>query len=84
MSSIAEILEWKFPNTPKIKTRQNSKTGKMEIFDWPGPGPVPSKQQITAWQTQFDARVKPTDPIQDATTLDELKAALAIRLPFNG
>jgi len=79
MSSLAEVLEFKFPAVEGIRTRE-SENGGMEIFDWPGPGLTPTPTQIAVWTTEYDSRVITPDPIQAATTLDELKTALVDRV----
>jgi len=84
MATLAQILEWKFPNTEGIQTKENLTTGEMEIFDWPEVlGSEPTTQQIAAWEAEFDALPPPADPdeellaaIQAATNLQELKDAL--------
>lgn len=83
MTSLSELLEWKFPNTPGLRTREDG-LGGVEIFDWPGPGPTPNAQQIAAWQAEFDNAPTLPDPVEAATTLDELKIALIDRIkPHN-
>jgi hypothetical protein len=86
MSSLAEVLAWKFDNSPGIRTKESAITpGKMIIFDWPlgKLGPIPTAAQISTWTAEFDALPPKPDPdvelaaaIEAALTIAGLKAAL--------
>ena len=55
MTSLAEVLAWKFDNAPGIRTREDGQGG-MKIFDWPEAlGPEPTQTQIDTWTAEFDA-----------------------------
>ena len=80
MSSLAEVLAWKFNDAPSIRTREN-KNGKMEIFDWPSNlGPKPTKSQIAQWTAEFKALPTPEDELVEAVraanSIAELKIVL--------
>ena len=80
MSSLAQVLEWKFPNTEGISTGENVATGKMKIFDWPLTlGPEPTQAQIIQWTLEFDSLPTPltlAEEVVAAKTLDDLKAIM--------
>ncbi len=70
MSSLAEVLAWKFNDAPGIRTREK-KDGKMEIFDWPSNlGPKPTKAKIARWTAELEALPPPVDEL--ATAVDAL------------
>ncbi len=89
--SLAEALAWKFhkPGTESgvedgIRTRYNSDTKKVEIFDWPSRlGPKPTTTQINKWTTEFEA-LPPSEDIhvvldkaaKAANSIAELKIVL--------
>ena len=60
MSSLAEVLAWKFDNASGIRTRQKDPTDtspnpQMEIFDWPSTlGERPIEEDISAWKLELD------------------------------
>ena len=64
MTSLAGVLEFKFPGVEGIRTREKATHPEpfdpfrdMEIFDWPtGVGrPEPTAAELSAWRTQFEA-----------------------------
>ncbi len=80
MTSLANVLGWKFDFAPGIRTRQN-KDGKMEIFDWPSNlGLKPTKAKIAQWTAEFEALPPPEDELitaaDAANSIAELKTVL--------
>ena len=80
MTSLADVLGWKFNFAPGIRTRQ-TKTGKMEIFDWPSKlGPKPTKAKIAKWTAELEALPPPVDELivaaNAANSIAELKTVL--------
>ncbi len=74
MSSLAEVLAWKFDNAPGIRTREDGQGG-MEIFDWPTVlGPEPDVAQITAWAVDYDSFIALN------TNKDKIKAEMHTRI----
>lgn len=63
MTSLAEVLAFKFPGVEGINTREKfahpepfDSFRDMEIFDWPtGQGPEPTQAQLNNWRGQFEA-----------------------------
>lgn len=74
MSSLAEVLAWKYDTAPGIRTRENAK-GNMVIFDWPKVlGAKPTLAQIAAWTEEYDALPPAPDPNDElAASLQSLK-----------
>lgn len=68
MSSLAEVLAWKFNNAPGIRTREDG-VGGMEIFDWPTAalGSKPTASKITTWTAEYEARPPELDPNEALT-----------------
>lgn len=59
----AEILSWKFPNTPGISTVNGV------ITEWPADiGPKPTKSQMKAWTIEYEA-IKFAEPTKEVTFL---------------
>lgn len=80
MTSLADVLGWKFNLAPGIRTRED-KSGQMEIFDWPSKlGPKPTKAKITKWTAEFEALPPPEDELVTAVdaldVTEELKTVL--------
>jgi len=63
MSSLAEVLAWKFNLASGIRTREDGQGG-MEIFDWPVAqlGSKPTAAQIVQWTADFAVLPPPIDP----------------------
>ncbi len=93
-SSLSQVLAWKYASSegvvpPGISTKENKKTGAMEIRNWPAAklGLEPTAEQIGTWTREYDAlppkltlEEATDEAINSATTLEELKSALVGRI----
>ena len=54
MTSLAEVLSWKFDSAPGMRTREKL-DGSMEIFDWPvdALGTEPTAENIQSWTEEY-------------------------------
>ena len=88
MISLAEVLEFKFPNTEGIRTREKADHPEpfdpfrdMEIFDWPAAAtgrPAPAGEELAAWRTEFEVRPVEKPPLDARELAEVLVAKLVI------
>ena len=52
MTSLSELLEWKYPETEGISTKQTD-DGSFKITKWPL-GDIPSSEDISTWMTEYE------------------------------
>lgn len=78
MTTLAEVLAWKFNNVAGIRTRQKA-DGAMEIFDWPDSlGAMPAAADIAAWSAEYFAAVGKAQAMAEIDSQAEAARALWI------
>lgn len=72
MTSLAEVLGWKFNHAPGIRTDG------VNITEWPGAlGPIPTQAEIDQWTIDFAAAKPDLDAAADVDGQKVLRALVA-------